>query len=126
MRYAVYDLETAELLTVIKLDTMQAEAALQSGALAVAIMPPLNWGGSLTRSLDAPVRPYHITLFAQKIWAGSAAYGSGASTIVFFADIGEHALLMKAEVLPGQQKLMRQAFEEGIAEGIERAFAALR
>lgn len=114
MRYAVYDEETLELVTVIKLQPKWAKRLLEWGSLAVPIVRPMQ-------VIEDSSPPPHLDPISVMVRASRFANAVGRESFFLWVSDPENALLMKSEMLPGQREHLEDAFNRGIRE----AFTAL-
>lgn len=112
-KHAVYDTETADLLTVIKLSAWLRDFARSRDHVRLPMMPKIDV--TPVHELDVVSRPsvMAVTLFPRKIISPA-----GGETLFFFVSDWQNALRLEPAALSGQQRLLSDKFEEGFGAGL--------
>ena len=116
MRCVVYDNETMEPLTVVDLKARWVEHRLQHRTMKLPIFRPVSSQVVIDEKMPVQSQVTSVDLRLMKV-----RNAKGAEALLLLVDDPENALLVNAATLPGQHRLLQEAYADGFGAGIIEA-----
>jgi hypothetical protein len=117
MRVVLYA-HDMEPITILRLTGWQYDFLRKHGMVRLAVIPQLQWVSALTDNKLPDVKIWQVDITAEKF------HRNGATHMMLFTHHEEHALLLKAAFLPGQQHALKEheraAFAKGFLSALDR------